>query len=168
MDGEGPTEESIRTAMELAWRDHHHARDQTWKTVQIVAVLGAGLLSMDLVNKNLIATAFASVLVIIAAAFGAGITWNHRKLEIRIFIHLMNCEKLLGLLRDDVIPLYTTPQEMKSKKKRVRDGAVALPAEFNALAVIDPTKNNTALFILRMHLAIMVFAVLVCVTRWLA
>ena len=57
---------------------------------------------------------------------------------------------------------------MKSKKKRVRDGAVALPAEFNALAVIDPTKNNTALFILRMHLAIMVFAVLVCVTRWLA
>ena len=73
MDGEGPTEESIRTAMELAWRDHHHARDQTWKTVQIVAVLGAGLLSMDLVNKNLIATAFASVLVIIAAAFGAGI-----------------------------------------------------------------------------------------------
>ena len=168
MNEERPTEESLRMAMDQAWRDHHHARDQTWKTVQIVAVLGAGLLSMDLVNKNLAATAFATVLVVIASAFGAGVTWNHRKLEVRKFIHLMNCEELLGLHRDDVIPLYTTPQEMKSKKKRVRDGAVALPAEFSGLAVINPAKNNTALFILRMHLAIMVFAVLVCVTRWLA
>ena len=168
MNEERPTEESLRMAMDQAWRDHHHARDQTWKTVQIVAVLGAGLLSMDLVNKNLAATAFATVLVVIASAFGAGVTWNHRKLEVRKFIHLMNCEELLGLHRDDVIPLYTTPQEMKSKKKRVWDGAVALPAEFSGLAVINPAKNNTALFMLRMHLAIMVFAVLVFVTKWLA
>ena len=92
-----PSEESLLKAMELAWRDHHHARDQTWKTVQMVAVLGAGLLTIDLQYRNLVATALAAALVVLAAAVGVGITWNHRKLERRKFIHLMNCEELLGL-----------------------------------------------------------------------
>ncbi len=40
-------QESIRLAMDQAWRDHHHARDQTWKALQIVVVLGAGLVTVD-------------------------------------------------------------------------------------------------------------------------
>ena len=118
-NGQKPSDESLMKAMELAWRDHHHARDQTWKTVQIVAVLGAGLLSIDFAYENLIATRFAAILVILAAAFGVGITWNHRKLEIRKFIHIMNCEELLGLHRDDIIPLDAGDDSMKEKIKLV-------------------------------------------------
>jgi len=151
--------------MELAWQDHHHARDQTWKTVQIVAVLGAGLLTVDSEYENAVATTFAAVLVIVASVFGVGITWNHRKLEIRKFIHLMNCEELLGLHRDDIIPLFSNPQEMKEKSERVQDGAVAVPHHFKPLDVLNLKKHSTALFILRIHLAIMAFAGLVLVMR---
>lgn len=165
-NGQKPSDESLMKAMELAWRDHHHARDQTWKTVQIVAVLGAGLLSIDFAYENLIATRFAAILVILAAAFGVGITWNHRKLEIRKFIHIMNCEELLGLHRDDIIPLDAGDDSMKEKNKRVRDGAVGVPAKFHLVDVVHPWRHSTALFILRIHIAIMGFALVVFILRW--
>ena len=34
-----PSPESIRTAMSLAWSDHHHMREQTWKALQMEFVL---------------------------------------------------------------------------------------------------------------------------------
>jgi hypothetical protein len=160
-----PSEESIRKAMELAWRDHHHARDQTWKTVQIVAILGAGLLTIDFKYENFVATVCAAILVIIAAAFGALITWNHRKLERRKFIHLMNCEEVLGLHRDDLIPLHPGNDSIKSKDLLVQDSAVKVPEKFRLLDIVNPFKQNTALFILRMHLAIMIFAILIVALR---
>ena len=63
-------QESIRLAMDQAWRDHHHARDQTWKAVQIEAVLAAGIVGVDFQLGNVGATIAAGVLVIIAAIFG--------------------------------------------------------------------------------------------------
>jgi len=92
--------------MELAWRDHHHARDQTWKAVQIVAVLGAGLVTVDAQFGNPVATDAAAILVVLVAFFGILISLHHRKLECRKFVHLMNCEEHLGLRRKDLIPSY--------------------------------------------------------------
>ena len=152
--------------MELAWKDHHHARDQTWKTVQIVAVLGAGLLTIDLQYESLLATSLSGALVFFAALFGAGITWNHRKLERRKFIHLMNCEELLCLHRDDIIPLKSGKDWAKDKSQLVRDGAVSVPTLYSRWHIINPFKQNTSLFILRMHLAIMVFTLLIIFVRW--
>ena len=169
-----PSEDSLRKAMELAWRDHHHARDQTWKTVQIVAVLGAGLLTIDFAHQNAFFTTFAAILVVLAASVGVGITWNHRILERRKFIHVMNCEERLGLHRDDVFPLHADdenydgdPNDFVKKTKRIRDGAVKLPQSFSVLDVANPLKHNTALFILRMHLSIIAFCVLVVMFRWI-
>lgn len=163
---EGPSEESLRKAMELAWKDHHHARDQTWKTVQMVAVLGAGLLTIDLQYKSLLATALSTILVVLAAAVGVGITWNHRKLERRKFIHLMNCEELLGLHRDDIIPLARGNDSAENKSDLVKDGAVSVPSKYSIIDIIHPLKQNTSLFILRIHLAIMAFALLILFLRW--
>jgi hypothetical protein len=160
-----PSEESLLKAMELAWKDHHHARNQTWMTVQIVAVLGAGLLTIDLQYKSLLATALSTILVMLAAAFGIGITWNHRKLEIRKFIHLMNCEELLGLHRDNIIPLERDDWP-KNISSRIKDGAVGVPRKYNILDIINPLKHNTSLFILRMHLSIIAFALLIVFLRW--
>ncbi len=181
-----PSEESIRKAMELAWRDHHHARDQTWKTVQIVAILGAGLLTVDVKYENFMATLCAAILVIIVAGFGTLITWNHRKLERRKFIHLMNCEELLGLHRSDLIPLhpnqklvalnkdalipsppdYDSIKENKLANELIKDAAVKVPEKFNLTDIINPFKHNTALFILRTHIAVMAFAVIVILLRF--
>ena len=161
-----PSEESLLKAMELAWKDHHHARDQTWKTVQIVAVLGAGLLTIDLQYKDLLATSLSALLVLISGGVGVGITWNHRKLERRKFIHLMNCEELLGLHRDDVIPLRRGDNWAKGKSDLVKDGAVSVPQVHSAWSIINPFKHNTSLFIVRMHFAIMAFTLLIVFLRW--
>jgi len=161
-----PSEASLLKAMELAWNDHHHARDQTWKTVQVVAILGAGLLTIDLQYRSLLATGLSATLVILAAIVGVGITWNHRKLERRKFIHLMNCEELLGLHRDDIIPFDRGGDWAKDKDVLVKDGAVSVPSKYRPWDVINPLKQNTSLFILRIHLAIMAFALLIAVVRW--
>ena len=175
-----PSEESIRKAMELAWNDHHHARDQTWKTIQIVAVLGAGLITVDFKFESIGATICAAILVVIAAGLGALITWNHRKLERRKFIHLMNCEELLGLHRNDLIPLHPDQKLVGFKKSSgsplpddedlislIKDSEVKVPEKFKLLDIINPFKNNTALFILRMHVAIILFTVLIVLLRFI-
>ena len=110
-----PTIDSLRMAMEFAWHDHHYARDQTWRTVQMVAVLAAGLVTVDFAHQNILATSLAGILVIVAGAFSVGITWNHRTLEIRKFVHPMNCEELLGLHQGDIIPLWTNVRISKQR-----------------------------------------------------
>jgi len=146
---------TVRLAMDLAWRDHHHARDQTWKAVQIVAVLGAGLVTVDAQFGNPIATVAAAILVVLAAFFGILISLHHRELECRKFVHLMNCEEYLGLRRKDLIPSYEDD----------KIGGVMRPQTFSFWAVFNPRHGSTAIFILRMHLAIMLFAIIVLVTR---
>jgi len=163
-----PSDESIRKAMELAWTDHHHARNQTWKTVQMVAVLGAGLLTIDFKYENFWATLSAAILVIVISVFGIFITWHHRKLERRKFIHIMNCEEMLRLHRDDLIPLHPGDDSIKSKPIEVQDSAVKVPEKFNIWDVVSFCKHNTALFILRMHCAILVFAILIVIMRYIS
>lgn len=198
LDNTGIQPESVRKAMEMAWIDHHHARDQTWKTLQIVAVLAAGLLTIDFTYQKIIPTLCAAILVIISAGVGAGITWSHRKLERRKFIHIMNCEEFLGLHRDFLIPLspserlFSSPPTMKrikyeDEKNRkykktnneiieeendifwlLNDSMVNVPEKFRFIHLFHPKKNNTALFILRMHIMIICFCLLILILRFLS
>lgn len=147
-----PDDDSVRLAMELAWRDHHHARDQTWRAE---AVLGAGLVTVETQFRNPVATLAAATLVILAALFGILISLHHRKLERRKFVHIMNCEEYLGLRRKDLIPSYEDD----------KDGGVRRPETFSFWAVLNPYKHSTAIFILRMHISIMLFAIIVLATR---
>jgi hypothetical protein len=175
-----PEMESVIKAMELAWKDHHHARDQTWKTIQIVALICAGLVTIDYQFKDIFPTLCASFFVIMAAGFGISITYNHRKLERRKFIHIMNCEEFLNLHRDDLIPLYKNTKLIGLKEKEsvisnntndielinlIKDSSVKLPKKFTFLEIINPFKTNTALFILRMHISIILFSILIIILR---
>ncbi len=141
------TQESIRAAMDQAWSDHQHTRDQTWRTLQIEAALAAGLVSIQAQFENEVATTAAAVLVIVAAISGFAISLHHRKVEIQKFSHILNFEKELGLLQPHLI-----------------DG-VKPPSEIRLWDVFLFWKGNTALFIMRMHVAIMVFALLFALTR---
>ena len=172
---ESPSKEALIAAMGAAWRDHHHARDQTWKVLQIEAILGAGLVTVDAHVGSPIATAVAAALVIIASAVGTMITVRHRDLERRKFIHIMNCEEALGLHRDDLIPLKPSgieelglvsdsynsrPTSRKPPKDSVKASAVGIPKTIKFRDVFNLFKANTSLFILRMHVAITIFAFL--------
>lgn len=51
-------------------------------------------------------------------------------------------------------------------KVLIRDGDVKVPEKFKILDIVNIIKkHNTSLFILRMHIAVMVFAVLIFVFR---
>lgn len=180
--GSGPSEESVRAAMAAAWQDHHHARDQTWRALQMEAILGAGLVSVDAQFDSALPTSLAGALVVFAACFGIWITLNHRKLERRKFIHIMNCEELLGLHRDDIIPLqsaaraeFGTPTEAADEGRTpsrspslVNDAAVSVPRALSFGDTFDFRVHNTAVFILRMHVAIIAFAAILTAARFLS
>jgi len=174
-----PILESVLAAMSAAWGDHHHARDQTWKSLQMVAVLAAGLITVDVQFHNWIATLFAGILVLASSYFGVRITLNHRKLEIRKFIHIMNCEEFLGLHRDDLIPLepktlkdfglssseYATRASRQNEYEVIRASAVTIPGDISFWDAFRLWKHNTSMFILRMHISVILFTVILIVVR---
>ena len=141
--------DSIRLAMDLAWRDHHHMREQTWRALQIEAVLVAGLIGIDWQIQNIYATVAAGILVLVAAPFGIQITLRHRQGEIRKFTHIINCEEALGLHQKDLLP----PETIK------------LPSPLRFIDAFRPSVSNTAAFILRMHIAIILFSILYVLGR---
>ena len=160
-----PEPESIRLAMDQAWRDHHHARDQTWKALQMVVVLGAGLVTIDFKFTSLIATFSSALLVYLASYTGIEITLNHRKLERRKFIHIMNCEDWLGLHRDELIPFDPDDGSIGQKAEKVRDSAVKIPQMITKYDIINFAKQNTSLFLLRMHIAVIGFSTIIVLSR---
>lgn len=77
------------------------------------------------------------------------ITKTHRKLEIRKFSHILNCEEVLGLHRDDLLPRET----------------VKPPEEMRLYHAFLPSKRNTATFILRIHISLIIFAGVFIISR---
>ena len=181
IQNKGPEIESVRQAMELAWKDHHKTREQTWKTVQMVALLVAAIITLDYQYKNFMATFCGGILIILAAFTGLVIARHHRKVERRKFIHIFFCEEFLGLHRDDIIPsLFNNKMELKNKlvqndvveiqqdlkSKLIKDGAVGIPQEFKYLDIINPFRSYTALFIIRLHIAIIIFTLIFLIMRY--
>jgi len=147
MNGE-PEQESIRLAMNQAWQDHHHTRDQTWKALQAELVICAGVIGINWQIQSFWLTVLSGILLFIVTLCGIQITLRHRnKVELRKFTHIMNCEEALGLHRKDLICDVKKPD----------------PIFF--WDAFRPKKGNTALFILRMHIAIWVFSILFIVWR---
>ena len=112
------------------------------------AVLAAGLVSVDAQYHNPIATTTLAALVVVAAFFGTLISLHHRRLEIRKVTHILHCEEALGLHRTDLI------------------SDVSLPSELRLRHALNPCVSNTAAFILRIHFAILLFALVIAIARW--
>jgi len=160
-----PEKESVRAALDQAWRDHHHARDQTWKALQIEAILGAGLFTIDAQFHNKVATVAAAVLVIMASLSGLLISWHHRKLERQKLIQIHFFQKFLDLHRNDLIPEDREDLHEEKADPLVRDAAVKVPEMFSIWTMFNFRRSNTALFIMRMHAAIIIFAIVLAVAR---
>ncbi len=139
--------ETLRRALDIEWRDHFQTRRQTWKLLEIAALL---LLAFVVADRHLQSTAALIGLgLLVAAVSVAGIvaTVHHRRAQIRKFTHIDRLEEALGLhktgLLDDVHP----------------------PGSFSWLHVIDPRRINTPLSILRIHLIILLFVVVYGLAR---
>lgn len=135
--------ESIRLAMEEAWRDHQHTRDQTWKALQIEFMIAAAAVGINWQIDSLFASVVSGILVFITALCGVQITLHHRNhVEIGKFRHIMHCGEALGLYREDLI-----------------DG-VKMPKPISFWLAFCPWQRSTAIFILRMHMAILMLSML--------
>ena len=140
-----PSEETLRKLLEIQWQDHFQTRVQTWKALEITSVLAVALVGFDWRVDNRIATACGAILLFLIAQFGVLITLKHRVVEITKFKIISKLEKELG----------------------VADNNLKLPQPISWWSIFVFWKSNTPLFILRMYIAIQLFAIGYCVMRFL-
>jgi len=142
MSDKMPTEETLRNQLQLEWQDHIQTRSQTWKSLEIEAALVLGLIGADFKFDRVEIAIILGVLIVLSCISGIGITVHHRRGQIRKFTHIDRIEEILGLHRKGLLD------------------TVHPPAEFRWIDIINPARNNTPLFILRMHFAILLFTVI--------
>ncbi|UCG52354.1 MAG: hypothetical protein JSW58_02030 [Candidatus Latescibacterota bacterium] len=147
MNKTDPDRDTLRHALDIEWQDHFQTRRQTWRTLEIVAILLLGFVAADLRLNSTWVTIVLGFLVILASLAGVSISLHHREAQVRKFTHIDRLEDALGLHRtgllDDVHP----------------------PRSFTWADVLNPRRMNTPLFVLRMHLFIFIFVVVYMLAR---
>ena len=146
-DSTSPTKDALLKSMEIQWLDHFQTRSQTWKALQITAILAVALVGLDWRIDNPAATIGIAILLLLIAIFGIQITLRHRAVERTKFRIMANIEEQLG----------------------IKDAEVTSLVEVHWWDAFLFWKSSTSLFILRIHFAIALFAlgymILTCLTR---
>jgi hypothetical protein len=131
-----PTEETLLRMMEIQWQDHFQTRIQTWKTLEIAAIIAVALVGINWrINSPLITTVTAILLMLVAYS-GMQITLIHRVVE-------QNKFRIIALLEDQL---------------GIKDPKSVLPESIKWWSIFKIHHSNTPLFILRMHFVILIFA----------
>lgn len=145
MDSKKLSDDVLIKLLEIQWQDHFQTRAQTWKALEITAVLAVALVGLDWQIDNRVITLGSAILLFIVAQFGVLITLKHRRVEITKFALIASLENQLG----------------------VADENLTLPKPINWFSIFQIRKSNTPLFILRMHFIIQLFAISYCILRLL-
>jgi hypothetical protein len=136
-----PSEGALTTALECTWQNHFQTREQSWKTLQINALLVIGFVGADIKIDNLWVTICLGFMVIIVALSGLSIAIHHRIGQRGRYKQIMNLEKQLGLLNENII------------------SDVKLPKKFKVWHIFNPLESNTPLFMMRIHVIIIIFSI---------
>src|SRR5947209_12268335 len=80
------SEAALLKTLEIQWQDHFQTRTQTWKTLEISALLAVALVGIDWRIGNPLVTIVAASLLILVTQFGIQITLKHRKVEREKFL----------------------------------------------------------------------------------
>ena len=133
-----PQDEALLKQLEIQWNDHFQTRGQTWKALEISALIAVALVWIDWKINNQLVTLGVALLLAIVALFGMQITLRHRnRVEITKFEIITSLEKSLGFT----------------------DIKLDLPKSIRWWDVFLFWKSNTPLFILRMQFVILVFSI---------
>jgi hypothetical protein len=149
-----PDNDTLRMGMEIAWREHQHVRDQTWKSVQLVALVAVGLVTADAhlqtkaatLTQSTVSTVVTGLLVVSLGYFGARLGVHHRNYQIEKFDEIRQCEHRLGLF-GTVVPTATR-----------RPTSLTIGSAFSR-------NKNTGAFLLRIQVALMFFGALYTILR---
>ena len=137
------SESTLLKLLEIQWQDHFQTRTQTWKTLEISALLAVALVGIDWRLGSPLITIIAASLLVLVTHFGIQITLRHRKVEENKFRIITSLEEQLGL------------QDLINKP----------PAPISWWSIFRIKQSNTPLFILRMHFVIQLFAIAYLVVR---
>jgi len=130
--------------MEMEWRDHFQTRAQTWRLLEVEALLAVAVVGLDWRLDNILATCALASLLIVLAFFGALLTLHHRRVEVGKIAHVYAAEEHLGLLR--FVP------EVKLMKHISWKDAFSL-------------KSRAVLYVFRIHVLLIVFGLIYLVFR---
>lgn len=131
------TEETLLKALDIQWQDHFQTRSQTWKALEITAILTVALVGLDWRLDNPIATIAAAFLLIGAAQFGIQVTLHHREVQRTKWRIIASLEEQLGIADPNLKP----------------------PRPISWRSIFGFRRSNTPLFILRVHFVIQLFAI---------
>jgi hypothetical protein len=131
------TEEALLKQLDLQWQDHFQTRSQTWKALEVSALVAVALVGLEWQIGGQVTIVVACLLVLVAL-FGMQITLRHRNMvEITKFRRITAIEKQL----------------------KIDDPTLGLPRPMRWWHVFLVWKSSTSLFILRMQFVILLFAI---------
>ena len=136
MSSEKPSEDTLRKMIEMEWLDHFQTRSQTWKALEIVALLAIALVGLDWRVGDPVVTTGAAILLLIVSQFGIQITMKHRTVERRCFRLIIEYQKELGVT------------DLEFKETQLLSWG----------DIFRIRKSATPLFIMRMYFVIQLFA----------
>jgi len=145
-ESEKPTEKALLKMLDVQWQDHFQTRNQTWKALEVMAIVAVALVGLDWQVSDYRVTIGTAFLLALVAVFGMLITFHHRNnVEITKFKVIRSTEEQLNIADPDFKP----------------------PRPIRLWDIFFLWKSNTSLFILRMQFVILLFAVGYLVLRLL-
>ena len=104
-----PQVEALVKALEMEWSDRFQTRAQTWRTVEIEALLTIGVVGADWALESVFATLAAVALLGALIIIGVLVTVHHMGVQKVKFEHITNIERHLHLLGDTLISNHEPP-----------------------------------------------------------
>lgn len=135
-----PSEETLRQQLDIQWRDHWATSGQSWKTLQMVALLFVGYIGSGLKVSDPLLIRIGGVICMLAACFGIAITIHCRQMQITRFTFIYKLEKMLKLHDEKLL------------------GGIKPPQPFSIKRVFHMREQVMQTFILVVHIAILFLA----------
>ncbi len=127
---------------ETEWQDHFQTRSQTWRALEIAALLTVAIVGIQWKATHPLVGVISSVLLIGVSLFGMQITFRHRNsVEVTKFSVITEIEKHLNF----------------------EASGLGIPKPISVIDIIRFWKANTSLFLLRMQGIILLLGIVMLV-----
>jgi len=142
IDVSGMENDALLKIFETEWQDHFQTRSQTWKALEIAALLTVAIVGIQWKATHPFVGVLSSILLIGVSLFGMQITFRHRNsVEITKFTVIDKIEKRLGL----------------------KASGLGIPRRIELIDIFKFWKSNTSLFLLRMQSIILFLGIIMLV-----
>ena len=131
--------DALLKLLEIEWQDHFQVRGQTWKALEIAALLTVAIVGVQWQAPLALVKIVSSALLIGVSLFGMQITFRHRN----------SVEEIK----------FTVISEIE-KHLNFKASGLGIPRRITLLDIIKFWKSNTSLFLLRMQGIILILGII--------